>query len=87
MATGNFNESTGRFYTDHVLFTSNPDFGKELDMLFDYLQSRKQPGEYGKIPFKHLLVSQFNMIKRFSQLIDRRLIMPKQASRLLSSLR
>lgn len=71
MATGNFNESTGRFYTDHVLFTSNPDFGKELDMLFDYLQSRKQPGEYGKIPFKHLLVSQFNMIKRFSQLIDR----------------
>lgn len=71
MATGNFNESTGRFYTDHVLFTSNPDFGKELDLLFAYLQSRKQPGEYGKIPFRHLLVSQFNMIKRFSQLIDR----------------
>jgi polyphosphate kinase len=71
MATGNFNESTGRFYTDHVMFTVNPDFGKELDMLFEYLQSRKQPGEYGKIPFKHLLVSQFNMIKRFNQLIDR----------------
>lgn len=71
MATGNFNESTGRFYTDHVLFTFNADFGKELDMLFAYLQSRKQPGEYGKIPFKHLLVSQFNMIKRFSQLIER----------------
>jgi polyphosphate kinase len=71
MATGNFNEATGRFYTDHVLFTANPDFGKELDMLFEYLQSRKQPGEYGKIPFKNLLVSQFNMIKRFNQLIDR----------------
>ncbi|HUR66436.1 MAG TPA: polyphosphate kinase 1 [Chitinophagaceae bacterium] len=71
MATGNFNESTGRFYTDHVLFTTNPDFGKELEMLFEYLQSRKQPGEYGKIPFKHLLVSQFNMIKRYNQLIDR----------------
>ncbi|MFN8291149.1 MAG: polyphosphate kinase 1 [Chitinophagaceae bacterium] len=71
MATGNFNESTGRFYTDHVLFTPNPEFGNELDMLFEYLQSRKQPGEYGKIPFKHLLVSQFNLIKRFSQLIDR----------------
>ncbi len=71
MATGNFNEATGRFYTDHVLFTANPDFGNELVMLFDYLQSRKQPGEYGKIPFKHLLVSQFNMIKRFNQLIDR----------------
>lgn len=71
LATGNFNESTGRFYTDHVLFTSNPDYGKELNMLFAYLQSRKQPGEYGKIPFNHLLVSQFNLIKRFSQLIDR----------------
>jgi len=71
MATGNFNEATGRFYTDHVLFTANPDFGKELDWLFEYLQSRKQPDEYGKIPFKHLLVSQFNMIKRFNQLIDR----------------
>lgn len=71
LATGNFNESTGRFYTDHVMFTANPDFGKELDLLFDYLQSRKQPGEYGKIPFKHLLVSQFNLIKRFNQLIER----------------
>jgi polyphosphate kinase len=71
MATGNFNESTGRFYTDHVLFTSNPKFSKELEMLFDYLQSRKQPADYGKIPFKHLMVSQFNLIKRFSRLIER----------------
>ncbi|MGQ0738816.1 MAG: polyphosphate kinase 1 [Bacteroidota bacterium] len=71
MATGNFNEATGRFYTDHVMFTANFDFGKELDWLFEYLQSRKQPDEYGKIPFRHLLVSQFNMIKRFNQLIDR----------------
>jgi polyphosphate kinase len=71
LATGNFNEATGRFYTDHVLFTVNPDFGTELQLLFDYLVSRKQPNEYGKIPFKHLLVSQFNMVKRFNQLIDR----------------
>ena len=71
LATGNFNEATGRFYTDHVMFTANPEFGTELGWLFDYLQSRIQPTEYGKIPFKHLLVSQFNLIKRFSQLIDR----------------
>jgi polyphosphate kinase len=71
LATGNFNEATGRFYTDHVMFTANSDIGKELDWLFEYLQSRKQPNEYGKIPFKHLLVSQYNMIKRFDQLIDR----------------
>lgn len=71
LATGNFNEATGRFYTDHVMFSAFPEFGKELDWLFGYLQSRKQPAEFGKIPFKHLLVSQFNLIKRFSQLIDR----------------
>ena len=71
MATGNFNEATGRFYTDHVLFTSHKEMGIELEWLFDYLQSRKQPGEYMKIPFQHLLVSQFNMIKRFDKLIER----------------
>lgn len=71
MATGNFNEATGRFYTDHVYFTSRPEFGNELEMLFEYLQWRMQPGSYGKIPFKHLLVSQFNMLKQFGKLIDR----------------
>ncbi len=71
MATGNFNEATGRFYTDHVLFTSNKEFGIELGWLFDYLQSRKQPADYMKIPFVHLLVSQFNLIKRFDKLIER----------------
>ncbi len=71
LATGNFNESTGRFYTDHVFYTSKPEYGAELDLLFTYLQSRVQPQAYNKIPFQHLLVSQFNMIKRFNKLIDR----------------
>jgi polyphosphate kinase len=71
MATGNFNEATGRFYTDHVFFTSNKEIGLELEWLFDYLQSRKQPADYMKIPFEHLLVSQFNLIKRFDKLIER----------------
>lgn len=71
LATGNFNETTGRFYTDHVFFTSKDEFSDELQQLFLYLQSRRQPEEYGKIGFKHLLVSQFNMIKRFSKMIDR----------------
>jgi polyphosphate kinase len=78
LATGNFNEATGRFYTDHVMFTNNQEYGKELEMLFDYLVSRKQPQEYGKIPFKHLLVSQFNMVKRFNQLIDREIDLAKK---------
>jgi polyphosphate kinase len=71
LATGNLNEITGRFYTDHVLFTTDTNTGTELQLLFDYLQSRKQPSEYGKINFKKLLVSQFNLIDRFSEMIDR----------------
>jgi len=71
IATGNFNEATGRFYTDHVYFTSRREFGNELEMLFEYLQWRMQPASYGKIPFKHLLVSQFNMLKQFGKLIGR----------------
>jgi polyphosphate kinase len=71
LATGNFNETTGRFYTDHVFFTDRNEFSDELHQLFLYLQSRMQPEEYGKIKFNHLLVSQFNMIKRFSKMIDR----------------
>jgi len=71
LATGNLNESTGRFYGDHVFFTTNPAMAGELEKLFVYLQARIQPVLYGKIPFHHLLVSQFNMIKRFQKLIDR----------------
>ncbi|MBK5272264.1 MAG: polyphosphate kinase 1, partial [Bacteroidia bacterium] len=78
MATGNFNEATGRFYTDHVFFTSNMEFSKELEMLFTYLQSRLQPKDYGKIPFLHLLVSQFNMMKRFNKLFDREIANAKK---------
>lgn len=78
MATGNLNEVTGRFYTDHVYFTTRNEFATELEMLFDYLQSRKQPAEYGKINFSHLLVSQFNMIDRFSEMIDREIALAKK---------
>ena len=71
LATGNFNETTGRFYTDHVFFTTRKEFSEELQQLFLYLQSRLQPYEVSKLKLKHLLISQFNLIKRFSSMIDR----------------
>lgn len=71
MATGNFNEATGRFYTDHVFFSTNEEYSKDLEMLFEYLQLRMQPDSYGKIPFRHLLVSQFNLIRQFDKLFER----------------
>src|SRR6188474_896798 len=80
LATGNFNETTGRFYTDHVFFTSAKEFSDELQQLFLYLQSRLQPEEVEKLKLKHLLVSQFNMVKRFSKMIDREIENAKAGS-------
>ncbi|SFW88533.1 polyphosphate kinase 1 [Chitinophaga sancti] len=80
MATGNFNESTARFYTDHVLLTAHPGITQELELLFLYLQARQQPDKYRYLKFNHLLVAQFNLKTRFSELIDRE-IANKKAGR------
>jgi len=73
LATGNFNESTARFYTDHILMTANKEMLRELELLFIYLAKRKKPdtGNDKDIQFKHLLVAQFNLQQRFLELIDR----------------
>lgn len=71
LATGNFNESTARFYTDHALFTADKNITRELELLFFYLRTREKPEAYRFIQFNDLLVSQFNIIQRFEALIDR----------------
>ncbi|GAB3782728.1 RNA degradosome polyphosphate kinase [Spirosoma horti] len=71
LATGNFNEQTARFYTDHVLLTSHSGLTQELDSLFTYLQTREQPDAYSSLSFRHLLVAPFNLMDRFLSLIDR----------------
>jgi polyphosphate kinase len=70
-STGNFNELTGRFYTDHVFCTASESFSKDLQLLFAYLLAHKYVSDDHEIPFKHILVSQFNMITRFDELIQR----------------
>jgi polyphosphate kinase len=71
MATGNFTETTARFYTDHVLMTAHPGITQELELLFLYLQAREQPDKYKFLTFRHLLVAQFNLMDRFKELIRR----------------
>ena len=70
LATGNLNESTARFYTDHILLTAYQPMLAEMEALFDFLRKRK-----GKttqhILFQHLLVAQFNLQTRFLEMIDR----------------
>lgn len=71
LATGNMNESTARFYTDHILFTAHPDILREMELLFIFLGHRKKAGNPGLISFDQLLVAQFNLQQRFLQMIDR----------------
>ncbi len=71
LATGNFNEHTAHFYTDHVLLTGQHDLMRELELLFICLGKGKDPRKSEKIPFQHLLVAQFNLQERFLSLIDR----------------
>ncbi|MEP6746515.1 MAG: polyphosphate kinase 1 [Bacteroidota bacterium] len=70
LATGNLNEMTARFYTDHILLTANPGIVRELELLFIFLTKRRKPQTNNEIKFRHLLVAQFNLQDRFLELID-----------------
>jgi len=71
LATGNFNEATAKFYTDHILFTANRDLLREMELVFMFLSKREKPSEKRQLEFKHLLVAQFNLQSKFIELIDR----------------
>jgi polyphosphate kinase len=65
LATGNFNESTAAFYTDHIMMTANPPMLREMELLFMFLAKSKKSAEGYPIDFKHLLVAQFNLHTAF----------------------
>lgn len=71
LSTGNFNESTAAFYTDHILMTANKDMLREVELLFIFLAKREKPSKPDLIKFEHLLVAQFNLQEKFINLIDR----------------
>ena len=70
LSTGNFNENTALFYTDHVLMTADKNICNELENLFSYLQKKKTDLPKNDIKFKDLFVTQFNLIDDFEKLID-----------------
>lgn len=78
LATGNLNESTARFYTDHILLTANPDMLRELESLFVFLSERKKPAVPGLLPFDHLLIAQFNLQQQFIAFINREITNARQ---------
>ena len=70
LSTGNFNEITAQFYTDHLLMTTDLSIIEELTQLFKYLQADKKENEKPKPKFEKLLVSQFNMTEKFERLVE-----------------
>lgn len=67
IGTGNFNETTAKFYTDHALFTSRNEVINDLQHLFNKLEKEKTPRKDAASEFNHLLVSQYNMVSVFEQ--------------------
>jgi len=83
LSTGNFNEITARFYTDHVLLTADEVIAKELLQLFEFLQKRRLPVNNKELKFQKLLVSQFNMTGRFKELIQKEIGKAKKGKQAL----
>ncbi len=65
LSTGNFNEKTAELYADMGLFTANKDITQEIAQVFNFLEQQIEPN------FRHLLVSQFNMVPSLISMIDR----------------
>ncbi|MES2808111.1 MAG: polyphosphate kinase 1 [Bacteroidota bacterium] len=74
LSTGNFNENTAEFYTDHILMTANKAILREVELLFIFLRKREKPKSADLIKFEHLLVAQFGLQQRFFELIDREIV-------------
>ncbi|HOV91866.1 MAG TPA: polyphosphate kinase 1 [Candidatus Kapabacteria bacterium] len=66
LSTGNYNQTTARIYTDIGFFTSNPEFGKDAALLFNFLTSYSHPSEW-----KHFSVAPINLYQKINYLIDR----------------
>ncbi len=72
LSTGNLNENTAKFYTDHALLTAETGILKELESLFKFMSvPKKEPGIKDQITFNSLLVAQFNLQDQFLSLIER----------------
>ena len=66
LATGNYNPTTARMYTDLGFFTCDPQIGEDVSDLFNYLTGYSAKGD-----FKKLLVAPINLRQRMEALISR----------------
>ncbi|MBI4502760.1 MAG: polyphosphate kinase 1, partial [Gemmatimonadetes bacterium] len=66
VATGNYNPTTARIYTDLGLFTAKPEFGEDASELFNLLTGYSQRQQW-----KKLIVAPVGLRERMIQLIER----------------
>lgn len=66
ISTGNFNESTAKFYTDVTLLTSHAQILKDVSKVFEFFEVNYRLHRY-----KHLIVSPHYSRSRIYRLIDR----------------
>lgn len=66
LGTGNYNPATARLYTDLGLLTANPDFGKDVSEVFNYLT-----GYSRQVRYRKLLVAPVNLRQSFTEMIRR----------------
>lgn len=66
IATGNYNPTTSKVYTDLGLLTANAEIGDDATDLFNYMTGFSRPREY-----THLMVAPVNLRQRMLALIER----------------
>jgi polyphosphate kinase len=66
VATGNYNPTTSKVYTDLGLLTANPEIGDDATDLFNFITGFSRPREY-----THLMIAPVNLRERMLALIER----------------
>ena len=66
IATGNFNESTSKLYTDVMLFTAHQEIANEVNQVFHLFDEK-----FLRPEFKHLFVSPFQQRLFIDRMLDR----------------
>ena len=69
ISTGNFNETTAKFYTDVTLFTAHQQILKDISKIFEFFDINYRLQRY-----KHLIVSPHYSRLRFYKLIDKEIL-------------
>ena len=83
VATGNYNPTTARLYTDLSLFTASPDIGEDATNLFNLLTG------FGRFqPMKKLIIAPFELHPRIIELIGREVenAMRKKPARIIAKM-